>query len=195
MKSLILVVCLLLTGCAAAPPTWHYTNRAWYEGKPKTIWVWIDNSFDTYDKINITEAMALWNKSLNGYIELRSVLPYGQPEAPKAPREQDWVITKVPPGDSSLPHVDAGTKILGAVNVIGGNKMFLARDAMDHVGDIYGVTLHEIGHLLGAEHMGDHLMYPHYDRDKFHCIDLVTALQVSKKQNIPAGRINYCMFY
>lgn len=190
MKSLVLYLCLFVSGCATSIhiPSYHYTDKVSYAGEPKVISVWISPDFDVFDRTHITDAIASWNGSLNGYVKLKISL--------EMPSDNDWVIVKVPAQDSTLPKVDArhGQYVLGAVDEIGGHNMFLARETMSS-GDVYFVTLHEIGHLLGAEHLGNHLMYPHHDREKFHCIDKQTAMQISSYQKIPAENINYCQFY
>ena len=197
MKRLFFLVFLVfIFGCAATPhiPTYHYTSKEMYNGKPKVIWVWIDNNFDTFEKISISEALWTWNNSLNGYIELRPILPYGQPDRPEMPSDKDWVISKVKPGDNHLPAVEAGHKVLGAADMVGGHNMFLAPGAME-ISDVYYVTLHEVGHLLGAEHRGEKLMFPHFNKVKFHCTDYLTVQQIADYQNIPVRNLNYCTKY
>jgi hypothetical protein len=195
MKSLM-PLWLFLSGCAAQPhiPEYHYTDKVAYHGKPKEIWVWIDKEFDVFDRIAITEAMASWNKSLNGYIELKPVNKYISQDRPEMPRDQDWIFTKVDPGSASLAKAKAGQVTIGTADFIGGHNVFLARQSMN-LGDVYYVSLHEMGHLLGADHRGEKLMYPTYTEDRFHCIDWLTVSQVAVWNNLPISEMNYCTRY
>ncbi len=193
---LLFVLCLLLSGCASYQPTYHYTNVPGNEGKPKIIYAWIDQHFDTFDKIAITEAICYWNKALNSYVEIVPVNYYiAQPGRPEMPRLIDWVIVKV---DSTSFMASAGLPanhyVLGRVNGIGGNNLYIMRDQLE-ISDVYYVALHEIGHLLGAEHHGKLLSSPFFSKNRYHCIDFGTMKQISITQNIPLYNMNYCSYY
>ncbi len=197
MKSMM-PLWLFLSGCAAQPHihqvSYHYTDRKTYQGPSLDVWVWIDNSFDDVDRASITQAVMTWNRSLNGYITLLPVDKNICQDRPDMPRDIDWVVTKVDPGSNSLAKATEGQITLGTADFVGGHNIFLARDSMA-TEDVYYVSLHEIGHLLGAEHKGLRLMFPTYTQDGFHCIDYLTAWQVSGHYNIPVTNMNYCMRY
>jgi hypothetical protein len=74
---------------------------------------------------------------------------------------------------------------------IGGNWMYIVRDRVP-ISELRGVTMHEIGHLLGVEHGGQGLMQPVYSREDMQCVDQWTANMVERAVKIPAGSINYC---
>lgn len=197
MKSLM-PLWLFLSGCAAQPhihqATYHYSDNKAPKVQSLDIWVWIDNTFDDDDRASITDALGAWNKSLNGYITLLPVSNTLCQDRPEMPRDIDWVVTKVDPGSNSLAKAIEGQITLGTADFVGGHNIFLARDSMNPE-DVYYVSLHEIGHLLGADHKGAQLMYPTYTQDGFHCIDYLTVWQVASHYNIPVTNVNYCMRY
>src|SRR5260370_999653 len=56
------------------------------------------------------------------------------------------------------------------------------------------VTLHELGHVLGAGH-DPHgpLMAPVYDRSNGHCIDRGAVAMVASAQHLPLNQLNWCV--
>ena len=189
------MVCVLaLSGCIShQQPLFTLTDNLPNQNPPRRIvWIWIDKDFSIWSKMNISEAIASWDYALNDYIQLRVAMDgIYQANKPEMPRMNDWVIHKVNAGARQLPTIEAARVVLGAVDYVGGSNLFLAENAM-RVGDIYFITLHEIGHLLGAQHRGNKLMFPDLNRDKFRCIDYGTIDQVAETQHLPVDRLNYC---
>ena len=171
---------------------YHFTDKSAYRGQPKEIWVWIDKDFAAPDQEGIIQAVTSWNQSLNGFIKLQVANPNSsQPWRPEQPRDVDWIVTKVAAGDVHFPLVKPDVRVLACVDVIGGHNIYIAKEiVMDD--DIYYISMHEMAHLLGADHKGDSLMYPLYDKDRFHCIDPLTTLQVALYNNLPPANLNYC---
>jgi hypothetical protein len=179
------------TGCVSNTPTYTYTDKPIYLGENKLVWVFIDQHFDPFEKMQISEALASWNKALNGYIELKPVLNVVQEHQPDHPGDNDWVIQKVVPRAEVFPKVDAGSRVLGVADSVGGHYIFLASDVIS-IANLYYVSMHEMGHLLGAQHQSKDLMSPHFNKEHFHCIDAQTIMQVAKAQKLPLKDLNFC---
>lgn len=160
----------------------------------RVIPVWIDGNFDAMDKEDIGWAISQWNYALNGEIVIEvedinfdmDVKVLGEVKS-----RGGWVILKID-RKSKLIMDEYGYMTLAFVNDIGGNEMYIVRDRiLDGLGH---VAMHEMGHLLGAEHDGGYLMQPHYSGEIYGCIDYFTMTQVARKQGIVPARMNYCIY-
>jgi hypothetical protein len=76
---------------------------------------------------------------------------------------------------------------------VGGNYIYLIRDRMLNDA-IKPVSMHELGHALGAEHTDGGLMNPYYYSYMYQCIDRIAAGEVAEYQHLPLGRLNWCYF-
>jgi hypothetical protein len=96
---------------------------------------------------------------------------------------------------SILVRNDEGSKFvtLGLANKVGGSWLYIVRDRLGDV-DITPVTLHELGHLLGAQHTEHYLMNPTYIKLQYACIDLDTIDRVAERWNLPLNKLNYCKY-
>lgn len=173
-----------------------YTNKTQYIGPPvRTIPIWVDKNFGAADKVAIDDAINSWNYALNGFVVLKVVDEEFDMEIPKIVeqvKDNGWLFMKINSDNSMVPILKDGFRTIGFCERVGGNHLYLVRDRMFN-SDVYGVTMHEIGHLLGAEHKGDRLMYPHFTRARFQCVDEVTIGQVATWNHIPVDRLNFCM--
>jgi hypothetical protein len=187
MKYLLL---LIIFCCCSSQATYTYTDKSTnpYPAK-ETIWIYLDPTFDIFDQISISEAVASWDHSLNNYLNLRmALLSQYQDDQPAYVRTNDWIIIKVNAGDKRIPPINPGRVIMGYAEK---NHIYLARNIMQ-VKDVYPISLHEIGHLLGAQHQGKLLMFPNYQPQKFNCIDKQTVKQVAKINHLPFDHLNFC---
>ncbi len=175
---------------------YEYTHKAVYQGSPKrVIPIWVDKNFINVDKINIKNAVDSWNYSMNGYIKLEIVDLDFDMEVRKIADQitlKGWLFMKIPSDSSIIPTTKPGYRVLGFTESVGGNHLYLVRDRLFDV-DIYGVMLHEIGHLMGSDHVGKRLMYPHYTRAMYQCIDLDTITEVAKYHELDVNQLNYCV--
>jgi Matrixin len=198
-----IVVAILLGGCAwlsgAMGPRegqYTYTNKTTYLGPPaRQIPIWVDKNFGAADKIAIDDAVNAWNYALNGFIVLKVVDTEFDMEIPKIVdqvKSNGWLFMRIDSSNPMVPILKDGFRTIGFCEVVGGHHLYLVRDRMFN-SDVFGVTMHEMGHLLGAEHKGDKLMYPHFTRARFQCVDLVTIQQVADYNHIPADRLNFCV--
>lgn len=164
------------------------------EGETKReIKIWIDGDFGEEDKLEIDNAIRAWNYSLNGQIKLVVVDTnfHNEPEKViEQIRQNGWLILKI---NSRAPLVaKEKDNRVGFADRIGGTHIYLVRDKLFSV-DVFGITLHEIGHLMGSGHIGERLMHKTYSRFKFQCIDIETIKEVAKYQRIDINKMNYCM--
>jgi predicted Zn-dependent protease len=74
------------------------------------------------------------------------------------------------------------------------NLMYIMRYRINNE-QVYYLTLHELGHWLGAEHTSNGLMYQYYNSNEYACIDKLTADEVTKFNNWDINKVNYCIRY
>lgn len=199
-----LLVGLLLSGCLVFSTfnkgsrlgEYRYTRRGLYEGQPiRRIPIWVDRNFGEADRVAIDDAVRSWNYALNGYIKLDIVDFNFDMEIDKIVRQVDaggWLFLKIDSHNAAVPeHSDPGYHTIGFTERLGGHHLYLVRDRLENE-QIFGVTMHEIGHLLGAGHVGEKLMYPHYNIARFQCIDWETIQKVASYQILSPEGLNYC---
>jgi hypothetical protein len=195
------LIAALVSGCGTLMGRpllgrYSYTQQKLYEGPAvKVIPIWIDKGFGEADRLAIDDAIQAWNYALNGYIQLKVVDTNFDMEVSKIVTQVSqggWLFMKVNSDNKIVPSNDKGYWTIGFTEQVGGHHLYLVRDRLANE-DIFGVTLHEIGHLMGSNHVGERLMYPHYNRARFRCIDYTTVATVAKYREIPVGNLNYCI--
>lgn len=196
-----LLLCIFSWSCLPAHTyAFAYVNSAHHqEEKGRTQKIYLDKEFGNADVVAIQDALTQWQYALNGYITFETLTvdlvhgsmdPLRQSEAGQA-----WLIMKI---DSQNPlvvfHDKPQQPALAFCEAIGGHHMYLVRNRLDN-DSVKGVVMHEIGHLLGAEHRReDGLMDPiHHDYDS-QCIDRGTLEQVAAYQHLPFVNMNYCIY-
>ncbi len=191
--ALLVFLITLIGGCIFRGENFRYTEKAGI-GFRREIPIWVDVKFGEADRISIEEAIGRWNYVLNGSIRLRVVdLQFGMEDwkINRQIRERGWIFMKLRGDDISIPKLNGEYQAIGFVESVGGSHLYLIRDRMRNE-QVFGVTMHEIGHLLGAEHVGNRLMSPHFSMRGNQCIDYDTVLAVSKYQGIGIEDLNYC---
>lgn len=201
---LALVVSVIIGGCSAfhfmREPIlgrYTYTQNSVHEAKQpvRVIPIWIDKNFGEADKLAIDDAIKAWNYAMNGYIELKVVDTSFDMEVNKiveSVNEGGWLFMRVNHDNSLVPDNQKGYWTIGFTERVGGHHLYLVRDRLQN-DDVFGVTLHEIGHLMGSPHVGERLMYPHYTRARFQCIDWETINAVAGYWNLPIDNLNFCV--
>lgn len=191
----------LIAGCATLNQPilnrYQYTRQDLYQGQPvRVIPIWIDKNFGEADKVAIDDAIQAWNYAMNGYVRLRVVDTAFDMEVDKIVsqvNQNGWLFMKIRSDNKLVPtQSEKGYWTIGFVERVGGNHLYLVRDRLGN-DDIFGVTLHEIGHLMGSGHIGERLMYPHYSRARFQCVDYETIKKVADYQKVPLSALNYCV--
>ena len=202
-----IIVAAIVAGCAGlvmnpAQPKlgeFTYVHAVPYTGAPvREIPIWMDKEFGEADKVEIDRAVDAWNFAMNGYVKLKVVDTQFNMEVDKIVKQVNaggWLFMKIHSSNKMVPdHRDKekGFWTIGFCEQIGGHHMYLVRDRLSNE-DVFGVTLHEIGHLMGSGHVGQRLMYPHYSRARFQCIDYETMTKVSKFFDLEMENLNYCI--
>lgn len=200
-----IIVAAIVAGCAALTPKlgppklgeFSYIHAVPYTGPAyREIPIWIDREFGEGDKVEIDRAVDSWNFAMNGYVKLTVVDTQFNMEVEKIVEQVNkggWLFMKIHSTNKMVPsQSEKGYWTIGFCEQIGGHHMYLVRDRLANE-DVYGVTLHEIGHLMGSGHVGQRLMYPHYSRARFQCIDYATMEKVSKFFDVPLSGLNYCI--
>jgi hypothetical protein len=193
----------LLVGCAAfgfnEPRLGRYDytrNESAHAAAPiRVIPIWIDKNFGAADRIAIDDAVNAWNYAMNGYVVLKVVDTQFDMEIPKiveSVRTGGWLFMRINHDNAMVPSTDKGFWTIGFTERISGHHLYLVRDRLGN-DDVFGVTLHEIGHLMGSDHVGKRLMYPHYTRARFQCVDYDTMIAVSNAWDLQIDNLNYCV--
>lgn len=192
----------ILAGCAAlgfSEPQlgrYEYTKNENRAVQPiRVIPIWVDKGFGTADRLAIDDAVNAWNYAMNGYVKLTIVDWQFDMEIPKiveSVRTGGWLFMKINHDSDLVPNNSKGFWTIGFVERISGHHLYLVRDRLANE-DVFGVTLHEIGHLMGSDHVGKRLMYPHYTRARFQCIDWDTMYAVSNAWDLRLDNLNYCV--
>lgn len=189
-------------GCLPSfvPPQFYYTHNGVPASHPdRVIQVYISQEISFSDTLEIQRAIDQWNYALNGHIDIQIVstnFNMDMTEIRYAMDHGHWIIQQITKDNSMVPAKithDNGTvsDTAAFVNHVGGNCMYLVRDSMMDSW-VYGVTLHEMGHLLGAQHNGKLLMAPIFNAYDYQCIDRGTMEQVANYLGLSMDQVNYC---
>lgn len=198
-----LLLCIFSWSCFL-PHTYHfaYVNSAHHrdESPVRVQKIYIDKEFGYADAVSIQDALDRWRYALNGYVEFKTEtvdVVHGSLDPFKEARDgKAWLFLKIDSHNALVDFHDRPEHLaLAFVERIGGNVMYIVRDRISN-DSVRGVTMHEIGHLLGAEHKWDdeNLMHPSYNDSDTQCIDKETLEQVAVYQHIPVGNMNYCVY-
>lgn len=204
----LLCVAICFFGCA----TGHLGMYQYTHAVPVTQWtevmpVYIDKDFGDADKVNIARALEQWNFAFNGNARFELVSDRFDMAQESVLRDvqagRAFVIFKV---NGNNPIVDASDDIVrkykpgatgkdlswGFTTSVGDHKVYLVRDRMGN-DDVFYITMHELGHALGAEHTAEGLMYKFYTREQFQCVDRLAIEEVALYRHWNTRTVNYCV--
>jgi len=192
---------MLLASCIPTfvPPQYYYTHNTYYDHPSKVILVYVDGDFGEADRVEMQKAIDQWNFALNGRVRIEVKtwdFNMGNSDIKEAMGNGGWMIHKI---DSTNPMIIAGTtnkdgtvmETCAWVNHVGGNEMWIVRDRIQSTW-VFGIMMHELGHLLGADHNGKLLMAPVYNAFDYRCVDYDTMVMVTDHLALSIGSVNYC---
>jgi hypothetical protein len=184
---LIWIVCV---GCAG---TYRYTHFPINSNVSGTYPVYVDKRLSG-DDVEIDAAIAAWNYALNGKMALTVVdwsFDMDPTEQQEAISRNGFLILRIDGDNPTIPDSAPGYWTLGFVPAIGNHWIYLVRQRVDYRRIKY-LTMHEIGHALGARHRQSGLMSRYYNSG-YKCVDYLTVEQVAAYMGWDVGGMNYCL--
>lgn len=202
-----LAIVFFIPGCAeeAHLGMYQYTHLVNAGDHPQVFPVYVDKEFGEADKLDIVNALDQWNYVFNGHARF-VVVDFQfdmQPEVIlDCMKNNGFLIMKITASNPLTQTADdvVGTEhngtphgvSLGFTPQLSSHKVYIVRDRLQN-GDVFFILMHELGHALGADHTSDGLMYPHYSKVRFQCVDQSAAVQVAKAQGWSTDSLNYCL--
>jgi hypothetical protein len=196
MKFLILFLSLYLINCKLFDDNIPvYTSKEPQLGtsEKRIISIALDKTFHPFMHEAADEIISEFNYALNNQMELKIISHNFDME----PSDINYILSRdgflilnIP--ESSLFLDDKpNEKTLERCNKIGGNKMFLPESRISK-STSKAILRHGLSHLLGAKHLDNTLMDPHFSLAKYSCIDRSTAQQMAEFNHLNIHRMNYC---
>lgn len=171
----------------------HYVRHPMASISIRTIPVYMDANFGNFDKAEIQKGLDQWNYALNGSLVL-DVVDYNASVDALAIENVEKV------NGLMFLRIDSLNRLIPSYNAlafnyprVGGNYIYIIRDRMFNDA-IKPITMHEVGHALGAVHTDGGLMNPYYYTYMYQCVDRVAANEVAEYQHLSLGRLNWCYF-
>jgi len=170
--------------------TYHYLTQDKVEVETKVMRVYTDLFFTDEERHIIWRAMDRWNLVMNGYVKMEDGGGFMM-EIEKIKEAESggaYIVMRLGV-NSPLIKNEPGKMTLGFTDAIGGKYLYLVPD---YIGEenLYGVVLHEFGHLMGARHTETGLMKAGYSVGKEVCVDKETVSQIKEYD---WNRMNYCV--
>lgn len=197
----------LLIGCGHEQITISNNPKS-VDIQPQMIPVYIDTNFSKEDKVSIQKSISEWNNSLNGQIIIQiqsfdfDMEPY---KIEEILHNKGWMILQTSIKHGGIPDEEQYKQCMKEkqkdcyhtiawADKLGGSTIKIVKERVN-LDTLYYITLHEIGHLLGAEHVEDKrsLMYAHFTSDSYLCIDFQTVAQVAVFNQLNVSGLNYCI--
>lgn len=201
----LLAVLMLTVGCGGTGLyQYHGVEPEANNQHARTMPVYVDKNFNTYEISVIVNVVNEWNYALNGYMTF-VISPRLIDSSDKTYLKRlDAQITRTNEGimligvDHDNPMVkkvvDEVDGVLAFVNGLGESASVMAV-LRDRIGgkNLHKILLHEFGHALGGMHVSaPSLMYPYLSYRQRDCIDKITASQVATHNGLDLNHMNYC---
>jgi len=168
------IVLVVLSIIASCRPTWSQPIFVPQTSHRELVNVCINVSKSQQQKV--IDGVNAWGESLKNWKKFVPVIGGGD--------YCDYFINEIDPPD------DIKTTILARTSSLGGKYIYMYRGRYEV--DPLTITLHEIGHALGARHMSGTLMAPHIIYNYYRCPDASTVAQVSIMNDIDPGMLTWC---
>jgi hypothetical protein len=195
MKAILFFCMFLLCSCARGHEVFYPVTS------PRVVKVYVDVTFGIDEVDQIGDALGRWNETLNGALilrlENRSIM-MEQSLLTEIVGRGDYIIFSITSSQSVVADTvtykdgkELRARTLAYCDQVGGHYVYLLMDRLS-LENIRWVMMHEIGHLLGAEHQEDGLMYRYYRGNNYRCVDRHTLEQVSRAQKINLSQLRGC---
>ena len=144
--------------------------------EPSTAYVCID--LPAEQRQEAFRAVDNWNLSLNQWKKFVAVDNRDRPGA------CTYSVTEV------FEHKIDDEHAMAWASRIGGSEIMMFKGHYEH--DTAGILLHELGHVLGAQHVYGTLMNPTWSRYRFDCPDESTVAQVAAWNRVDLETLSWC---
>jgi hypothetical protein len=182
---LLALVCLI--GCVRT----HYVEHLPVIGRCSIVDVQVDVGFSNEDQRRIDMAIEEWNKSLNGYMRYEVVSRVFDMK-PDQLRAGGIIIMKVSSDNTIVPTANGiSGNVLGWTDTLGGRLIWIVRDRLWE-GQVEGVVMHELGHVLGVGHLGSKSLMYKMDGGTSTCVDKETAMEVARIHGWDIDHLVWC---
>jgi hypothetical protein len=146
--------------------------------------VWIDEEFSQQDVSDIAAAIDVWNTALNRHLYLAPALANFELQGLALPGISIFKVNK----DCQFRPI---WNALAWADSVGGRYVWIVRDDLEQAA-VKPVAIHELGHVLGANHTLTGVMQPHYLGQQYACIDEETTDQVAGNLGFPMMGMKFC---
>lgn len=193
----ILFLFLLILLCSCLP---RHNFIVMNEGV-RIVPIYLDEKWNDSERDAIKLAIQNWNYSLNNEMVLKVMDEHYKISSSPDP---GYLIIKISEKDLIV-EAEEQFISLAWTNGVGGNRIYLITDRLiprrlfDNetpwdMQDITEITMHELGHAMGAEHIKyDGLMADHYNKERYKCIDAVAVFGVAKYHHLHIPALKYCV--
>jgi hypothetical protein len=128
-------------------------------------------------KTEIIQAFSIWNNSISNWTRF---------EIDEGFSDCDVLVTEVE--EIEVPY--EVSNVLAWVPDLGTQIIYLVRGKYEK--DPTGIIMHEIGHMLGAQHVEGTLMNSTYDKILYSCPDKFTVAQIAAWNKINLSILSWC---